>query len=251
MTIPETLELTRITLSLIALAASSYHDYKTRRVPDTIPKILIPTATTLTLADILLQPNPQTKLLTYAAYTAITATIFYAIAYTGLFGGADAKIMIALSLATPWQPTTIKPTLGITFPILPISILNNSLLLAVTSLPYAAASNLAWKNRTGQNLFNNLEKEPIHKKIAALLFCVKKEKAKVKPYDLIAEKQGKLTLFNKIQEEDLTPQELQNLPENVFVTFSLPLVIFITAGYATTILIGDLPLFLVKNILKL
>lgn len=249
MTITEIIELTQILLSSLALTASSYHDYKERRVPDTIPKILIPTATILTLIEIFTQPDFQLKLTTYIIDVAITTIIFLAIAHIGLFGGADAKIMIGISMSVPWQPKIVKPLLNISFPILPITILNNSLILAALTLPYAAASNLLWKKRTGMSLFSNLEKESSLKKMAALLFCIKKEKTKIKPYDMIAEDQGKLTIFNQIQEDDLTPEQIQSLPENVFVTYSLPLIIFIALGFLTTILVGDVPLYLVKTML--
>lgn len=169
----------------------------------------MPTVTILTLIEIFLATSFQTRLVTFAEYTAITLAIFYAIDYIGLFGGADAKILISLSLAIPWPLTTIRPVLGTELPVLPISIFNNALLCAVITLPYAMAANIAWKIRTGLSLFGGLEEEPLIKRMGAMFFCIKKERSKIRPYDLIAEKSGKLILFNRIQEEYLSTEELR------------------------------------------
>ncbi len=243
------LELVRITLSFAFLIVSSYFDYVSRRVPNLSFIAFMPAAAALTIVSILLSTNIQTQFITFILYAGITSAIFYAIGHLGLFGGADALIMIGLSLAVPWPLTVIRPFLGVELPILPISIFNNSLLASVIILPYAILSNLTWKSRTKLNLFAGLEKESPLKKIGAMLLCVKKEKSKVQPYDLVAEKSGKLTLFNKVQEEDISQEELQSLPSNVFVMFSLPFVIFITIGFITTILAGDLIILLVKSFL--
>lgn len=247
MSVSEALEVTRVGLSLALLAVSSYCDYKTRRVPNLVFKVFMPAAAVLTLVDIFLAANFQTRLITFGAYTAIAFAIFYAVGYVGLFGGADAKILMGLSLAVPWPLVAIRPVLGTEFPILSVSVFNNTLFFAVAALPYALVSNIVWKVRTGLSLFGGLEEESLVKRVGVVLFCVKKERSKVRPYDLIAERSGKLTLFNRVQEEDLSPEELRSLPENVFVTFSLPLVVFIAVGFVATIFIGDLIIFLVKG----
>jgi len=251
MSVSEILELTRMTLSLVFLAASSYYDYKTRRVPNMIFKVFMPTVAILTLADVFLTVSFQTRLVAFAVHTAIAFAVFYAIDYVGLFGGADAKILMGLSLAVPWPLTAIRPVLGTELPVPSISIFNNTLFFAVAVLPYGVASNIAWKVRTRLSLFGGLEDEPLIKRIGAMLFCIKKERPKIRPYDLIAEKSGRLVLFDRVQEEDLSPEELQGLPENVFVTFSLPLVVFIAIGFVTTIIVGDVIVFLVKSMLGL
>ncbi|MFH0896815.1 MAG: A24 family peptidase [Candidatus Bathyarchaeota archaeon] len=249
MNITGTLEIIKIIISFSFLAISSYYDYKYRIVPDKIFIIFAPMAGILTLAGFFFTGNFLQQLETYLFYVAISFAIFFVIGYVGLFGGADVKIMIVLSLAVPWPLISISPILGVTLPILPLSIFDNSLILSILTLPYALVSNIAWKNRNKISLFKGVEKEPLLNKIGAILFCVKKEKRKVRPFDLIAEKSGKLTLFNKVREEDLTQEEIQGLPNNVFVTFALPFVIFIFIGFITTIFLGDLVIILVKSLL--
>ena len=249
MTIPEGLEAIRIALSLFFLLASSYYDYKDRRVPDTIFKFFMPIAAALTLIGIMLAADPFSQLVTFILYLAVSVLVFYAVYYFGLFGGADAKMLIALSMAVPWPPRTVRPLLGMSFPVYSISILDNTLLSTVLTLPYALLSNILWKMEKKRSLFEGLEKAPLIRKIGALVFCVKKEKAEVKPYHTIAEEDGKILLFRKVQEEDLTPEEVEKLPQSVFVTFAVPMIIFITIGFLAAVFLGDLIVFLISLIM--
>lgn len=245
----EVLEAIRIVLSSFFLFLSSYHDYKARRVPDTIFKFFMPIAAALTLLSIVLAADPLGQLITFLLYLAVSIPLFYVVYYLGLFGGADAKMFIALSMAMPWPPTIVKPLLEVNFPVFPLSILNNTLLSTVLTLPYALLSNLFWKTEKKRRLFEGLEAESRIRKIGALIFCVKKEKTEIKPYHMIAEENGKISLFKKVQEEDLSPEELEKLPQSVFVTFSVPMIIFITIGFLTSIFLGDLIIFLISLVI--
>lgn len=251
MSITDSLDIARIIVCFFFLLYSSIQDYKDRRVPNIVFTLFVPIAAALTATDIILSSNPLNRLTNFAIYTSVSVSIFYAIYYIGFFGGADAKMLISLSVAVPWPPNTVPPLLGQSFPIFAISILNNSLLSSVITLPYALLSNLSWKMRTGLKLFDRLEKEPSIKKIGSLIFCVKTEKAKIKPYDMIAEENGKIVLFKKIQEEDLTPQEIEGLPQNTFVIFSVPMLIFITIGFITAVYLGDFVILIIREFLGL
>lgn len=253
MDITEASELIRVVISLVFLAVASFFDYKTRSLPDIIFIVFMPIAGTLTVVGILFTNDPITSLINFALFVTITTAIFLIIGRIGFFGEADTLIMISLSLAIPWPPlSNIKPILGANtvLPILSISIFDNALLASVLTLPYAFISNMIWKFRTGKRLFEGFEGESYMKKLGAVLFCIKKEKPRVKSYDMISEEDGKLTLFNKVQEEDLSHEELQELPENVFVSFAIPMVIFIFIGFITAIFFGDFIIFIIKNIIQ-
>ena len=62
---------------------------------------------------------------------------------------------------------------------------------------------------------------------------------------MIAEESGKITI-QKVREEDLTEEDLEHVPENVFVVFAIPMVIFITLGFVISIVFGDLLMFIVR-----
>ncbi|MDQ1281134.1 MAG: archaeal preflagellin peptidase FlaK [Thermoproteota archaeon] len=195
MNIIDFVEIAKIIACLFFLSFSSIQDYKERRVSNVVFVILLPIAAILSGIDIFLASNPLGQLINFAIYTSISIAIFYVIYFVGLFGGADAKMFIALTIAMPWPPKIVAPLLGQSFPFFSISILNNSLLSSVSILPYAFLSNLGWKMRTRSQLFEGVEKESAIKKIGSLIFCIKKEKVKIKPYDMVAEENGRIILF--------------------------------------------------------
>ena len=207
-------------------------------------------ASATTMLDMYFSLDFLTKLGEQLFSVAFSFAIFYVIFYLGFFGGADAKILIILSIIMPWPPhLTVRGTLAPSLPIFSLSIFNNTLLASVLTVPYALVSNIRWRRRTGRRLFKNLESESPLKKMAALILCVKTERSRIKPYDIIAEEAGRIILLRKVQEEDLTEEDLRNLPEDVFVTFSIPMVIFITIGFTAALILGDLIIFLVATLL--
>ena len=61
---------------------------------------------------------------------------------------------------------------------------------------------------------------------------------------MIAEESGKITI-QKVREEDLTEEDLEHVPENVFFVFAIPVVIFIILSFVISIFLGDLLMFVV------
>jgi len=228
----------RIFLSFTFLIIASIYDLKTREVPNKIWIVFIPISCITTVIHIL--ANTSQFYFSIASIT-ITTLIAIGIFYAGLYGGSDAKALITLALA---HPTLLNKSL--TLPILPLSAFNNSLVLMLLALPVSTLRNFYWKMQTHQPLFKGLEKEPIQKKLGALIFCVKTQKSKIKPYHIIAErienKNGEtrrtLHIFQKVKEEDGIVD--CSIPENAFVAFSLPMLPFLTCGYLLSITIGDL-----------
>jgi len=85
-----------------------------------------------------------------------------------------------------------------------------------------------------------LESESTLKKLTALILSIKTERSRIKPYKMIAEEWGRIRLLKKVREEDLTKEDLKNLPENVFITM----------GFTISIFLGDLIIFLVGTLLS-
>ena len=71
-------------------------------------------------------------------------------------------------------------------------------------------------------------------------------KTAIKPYHMIAEQRviedgvasRQLRLFQRIPEEDTVIDE--NVPNTVFIAYSLPMLPFLLVGYVITLTIGDL-----------
>jgi preflagellin peptidase FlaK len=217
------------------LGIASFLDIRTREVPNKLWIIFLPFSTLVTALSIIEDFTQVTLVVTSIAVTSGIALLIF---YLGLYGGADAKALITLSIAHP-----IASILPLQTPMLPLTTLTNSLLLMLLSTPIALIKNVHWKTTTRQSLFEGLEHEAVWRKIAALFLCVKVSKASIKPYHMIAEQHQEedvrqLKLFQQIVDEDTTVDE--NVPEFVFIAYSLPMLPFILVGYVISLTIGDL-----------
>ncbi len=250
--------LIKVIVSLVFLLSASYFDYKEREVPDTVWALFIPIAASLTIYELYLSGFAWPLLTKVLLSIVLSTALFLVVSYVGLYGGADAKALISLSVLMPVLPEGFKPVLGCLAPFLPISFFNNSVILSLIAIPYVIALNLLWKIRRKSPLFKGFEAESILKKIAALAFCVKVDKSRVKPYDSIAEDvvvtpEGKilrkLRLSWKAEEE--RDVDYKALPQEVFVSFSIPMIVFITLGFLVTLFLGDLVIWIVESFFQL
>jgi len=254
------LEHVKVAVSLLSLLAASYFDYKNREVPDVVWAMFAPSALSLTVIEVYLSNFSFSLIRGILLSASISAGAFITIFYLGFYGGADAKALISLSLAVPLPPSQlVSPMLGYVVPLFPVSILNNTLALAVLTLPYAPISNLLWRIKNKSPLFAGLESEPILKKVAACVFCVKKGKSKIKPYHSIAETvtvapdgevSRKISIAWRV-EEARSEVDYEALPPDVFVSFSLPMLLFITLGFVTALFLGDVVVWLVSRVLSI
>lgn len=189
---------------------------------------------------------------------ALTCAVAIAISYFGLFGGADAKALIFVSATTPLPPQLLNTRVEHLLPSFPISVLDNTLAISVLVIPYAIFSNIAWVTLRKRKLFTGLESESPARKLTALLLCLKMEKTKTKPYHMPAERievhedgstSRRLKLFTRVWEREKMTVELYKLPDELFISFSLPLLIFMTIGYVAALLVGDMVFLLVARLL--
>lgn len=226
------------------LGIASFLDIRTREISNKLWLAVLPFSTLVTSLTIV---TDLTQVPLIVISIAITSGIALLIFYLGLYGGADAKALISLSIA---HPTASIPPLHT--PLLPLTTLTNSLLLMLLSTPIALIKNVYWKRATRRALFDGLEHEALWRKIAALFLCVKVSNASIKPYHMIAEQQleediRQLKLFQQIADEDTLVDE--KVPEFVFIAYSLPMLPFILAGYLISLTIGDLIFHLLTLIL--
>ena len=234
----------QILISGTMLGIASFLDIRTREISNKLWLAFLPVSALVTLLTII---TDLTQIPLIATSIAITSGIALLIFYLGLYGGADAKALISLSIA---HPTASIPPLHT--PMLPLTTLTNSLCLMLLSTPIALIKNVYWKTTTRKALFDGLEHEALWRKIAALFLCVKVSKASIKPYHMIAEQHleegvRQLKLFQQIVDEDTTVDE--KVPEFVFIAYSLPMLPFILAGYLISLTIGDLVFHLITLIM--
>ena len=190
--------------------------------------------------------------LSFLITSAVSVTLFYA----GAFGGADAKALICLALALPYPVHLLQP-LGFVSPLFPLTVFCNAVLLAASTVFYAVTRNVLWKFRTGKNLFEALEEQPMWRKILAVLCGYKVNAADLKSrkhfYPLedarvleTGKTERRLLVYpsdekrERIVERLLEAREEGKLRSEVWVTPGLPLLVFITAGLIIALTLGDL-----------
>ncbi len=249
----------RVSITTAFFLYASWSDFKTREVSNTVWLVLAPVAFGLAFAEILLFESWRLPL--YGICIGITTAFAVLLFYAGGFGGADAKALMCLALALPFQIDGISglPFWGaslISQAFFPVTVFSNSVVLAGTAAIYMLLRNLLRRFSTQIGLFEGeLKNESTVKK---LLVCatgyrisVQRLKAKWHLYPLedldgLGDQLGRrLLLFPKDESRDATVERLERaveagrIPNAVWATPGLPMLIFITIGLLTAILIGD------------
>lgn len=144
----------RILATLTALFYASWSDYKTREVSNTVWIFYAPLAFALTATELLIYEDFQ-ALQFYGLSFGLTAALAIILFYAGGFGGADAKALMCLALAMPFYPENIFSPLSreispIAQAFFPLTVFNNSVLLAAATAIYILLYNVAWHKKKPQ-----------------------------------------------------------------------------------------------------
>jgi len=250
----------RVSITIAFFLYASWNDFKTREVSNTVWIVFAPVAFSLAFVETFLFGSWRLPL--YGMCIGITTVFAVLLFYGGGFGGADAKALMCLALALPFQidgPFNLPfgGTSLISQAFFPITVFSNSVVLAGTAAIYMLLRNLLQRTSTEIRLFEGeLRNESIIKK---LLVCatgyripVQKLKAKWHLYPLedldeVGDQLGRrLLLFPKDESREATVARLEKaveagrIPNAVWATPGLPMLIFITIGLLTTILVGDI-----------
>jgi len=260
----EILDGVRVLLCIVFLIYASWSDFKTREVSNWVWVIFAPLALILaSLQFFIFTPELlQGYVLSFAATSALSITLFYA----GAFGGADAKAFICLSLALPFYPIDIlQPYSSVVSPLsqmlFTITVFSNAVLLAALSVLYIMARNLLWKQRTKKNLFECGKKESKWRKILVLLCGYKvgivelEKKEYLYPLEDFDENERKLLVVPKDEDREEIVGRLQKakregkLQNGVWATPGLPMLIFVTIGLIVALVYGDIVWVIVRSAL--
>ncbi len=196
----------------------------------------------------------------FALSFGITAGLSIALFYVGAFGGADAKALMCLALALPIYPDLLSQIFQFNTSnvqiIFPITVFSNGVLLAALTVVYSIIRNCVWKLRSRRSLFEGLENESVWRKVMAFLTGYKVtasalEKGHLYPLeDIITKESGeterRLLIMPKdekvegIVERILSATREGRLPNEVWVTPGLPLLVFITIGLIVALVFGNI-----------
>ncbi len=255
----------KLIVSYAFLGYASISDWRKREVPDKVWLGLGGIGAALTAYDIysFAQPIGITKgiisflIIPSLISILLTCVIAYAIFQSGLFGGADAKAFMAVSLVMPLLPfnlTTPLPLLpvsAITNPLFPLSVFNNSVLLSALMALYILSRNIYWKLVQHKPLFQDLPDLPLRMRILAVLTGYKVPSSstdKLQFYRVLTQSfNGHLQLRLRSDEEKASPELVSSVKE-IWITPLLPMMIFILLGFTFALIFGDFALGIVSGL---
>lgn len=215
-------------------------DLKERRVPNRLWKLMLAAFIPIIAVEFFLtQFNALIALIQFS----IIFLLAYGLHFTGLWGGADAKALILLAVAFPVYPQMwFVPVLNQGFGILAFSTLSNAVIFSPAVVLYVFLKNLKHGLRGGKLLhyFTGYRVDADH----------------IPPFHNLLEyiNDGKIKRVNRGIEPDnkmladLRKAKDKGKVDKVWVTPGLPFLVFITAGFTISVLVGDI---LLEIILRL
>lgn len=195
----------------------------------------------------------------------IALVLSIALPYLGLWGGADSKAFIFLAIVNPLAPTLSAPVLPTVDPFFPLVVFSNAYVVSIASILYPIQRNLRFSRSHG--LFEGLEAESGFRKLAAFMtgYRVQIDKLETNaflfPLESIHRKGSALDRHLKfgVSIDSDIRQELaeikaandsQLLRGTVWVSPGLPFLVFVTLGFALSLLLGDITWWIVSALMK-
>lgn len=214
---------------------ASYQDLKVRLVDDWVWLLCASLTTPVTAFSTLLDASNLILALASIGITIAISILFYIL---GLYGGADAKGLIVISLATPLTMFGERY-----HPFTPITVLLNGLLISLTVPTAIALINLYRIFVRKENLFHEFKEEKSHRKILAIfLGTVIYDPKKRRFWAPMEEfKNGWRFKFSAEIDEFWKP-----IRAGGWATPSIPLLVFISGGLVLNYLIGDISATFIK-----
>lgn len=236
------------------LAIASILDIKRREVPDKVWLIFGGLGTLLTIFELFIDGNPNSNSTgldyqnrtVYFVHLSIGVAIMSAIGYitykAGFFGGADSKALVAISVVLPVFNANFQVH---SFPAL--SIFSNAIIVSITAMLYNVLRNtISVAKRIP--IFEGVEETGFRKALAFTVGYQAKSCGKFMFAMEEADHLGRRRFrFNPLSYDDFAEQGRE--AKKIWVTHALPFIVYIGAGFAITILFGDLMSFIMKLIL--
>ena len=262
------LEGLQVFVSLAFLLYASWSDVKTREVSNMVWAFFAPLGLALTLTQLFFfETHSYDTLYLLGISVGITSVLAVALFYAGAYGGADAKALICLSLTLPFYPTNfINLPFTSDSPIFPLSVFSNAVIIAALSVVYVLLRNVFWRQRTGKRFFEGFKEESKGRKLLTLLSGYKIPVDKLQESEFLypledvqvsenGETNRKLLVFPKDEDrEDVVQRVVAAAKEEknidwVWATPGLPMLVFITIGLITALILGDFVWIILSHLL--
>ena len=258
------LDVLRVVASLSFLTASSWYDYRFREVSNRMWMLFAPVGFILTFVQYAFEwaagKASSMIFILWIASVAVTAAVSLFLFYAGLFGGADAKALICLSIAIPIYPKFSLSRFTVVIPIFPLATLVNAVFASSSLVLAIICSNIIRYIQLGGDIFKGLEHEPLWKKALVFVSGIKVDLKKLKknphyiPLEfLVIGENGEATRHLKVspQLEEKNPVDLERLDGEIWATPGIPFLIFVTIGFVIALFFGDFTVWLANLKLNL
>ena len=238
------------------LGCASYSDLKTREASDKIWMIYLPLAALLLGLRLMLNPHLA---LIYSVSVAATVVISAVIFYLGLFGGADLKAFICLSVALPTNPLPLGSLLTPS-PIFPVGVLYNAYLFSLFVAIYCLLKNFDYRYRRGKKLFEGFGRVSPLKRLVVLVTGYKarfddlRDKVYLYPMEEVTtdSESRRLKLFIDAEaDRDMLVKMLgasTGDKEEIWTSPGIPLLFFAWAALISSTFVGDILFWMVFQV---
>lgn len=217
----------RIAACAIMLLCASIIDLKKREISD---RIWIGFGGFGILLTALELNGGSANMLQYVLPVGITAPIAYGIYRTALFGGADAKALITISLLLPFYDMTFKIH-GITA----LTVLTNATILTLTQVIYNSVRNCI-EIAKGRAIFEGFE-ESNARKALAFMMGFRTSSPKGFSFAMESSEGGKRKfIFHPAKYDEFVASNSRG----IWVTPALPFVVYMALGFTFMVIFGDL-----------
>jgi len=176
--------------------------------------------------------------------------------YFGLFGGADSKAMICLTLTLPLIPRFYAPLIGYLHPFFPIVVLVMSFVSSISVALWIGLRNLTMFFAEPTRMFEGLQNEQRWRKLFAFITGYStsvsnlQSKFYLYPMEKVVEdevgahRSFQLFVGAETDRDELVSKLTSSLdkvgsPNTVWVTPGIPMLLFMLVGLILTLILGD------------
>jgi preflagellin peptidase FlaK len=240
------------------LSYTSWIDLKTREIYDTVWIIFGSIGLLISLYEVY---TGNLSLMILVVVVFVSSVISFGLGYFGLVGGADVLAFITLTILHPLPPRGFEPCLGLVSPIFSLTLFSNSALSGVFYSLVQFVRNIVLVIQ-GETIFIGVEDSSTLKKIIVMFTGQRMKMNHIRgppfqyPLEIPQSDEGsdrRLILMPDIQDDNLAKSVFDKLKtlclEEVWVSNTLPFLIFITIGYLLSLTLGDIALAAIKPLL--
>jgi preflagellin peptidase FlaK len=247
-------DLARLSVTTVLLSYSSWSDYRRREVEDWVWGVFLIAAVCLDAGQVM---DPNADLVGLGASVVLQCSLFVGLYWLGVFGGADAKSLICLSVMFPTLPLGVPMLAGPDIAlVLPLSTFVNAVLLSLSYVLLNLAQNIRLIAK-GRNWTKDDDGVSPLKSIASFVVLRKMKLSEFirsrHAFQFATFRLQDARLSSIIQGADRLPAwEGYSLDDDrfVFVQPLIPLQVFVLAGFVTSYLVGTLPFYALNALPK-